>query len=98
MGYLFTATVLTPKQDKTTNNKYLMKNLSRIALFAFAAASFTFASCESKTAENVEDATEETIDAAGDELDEATTPSAGDTAIVQDQPVQDGVVDSTGTK
>ena len=75
-----------------------MKNLSRIALFAFAAASFTFASCESKTAENVEDATEETVDAAGDAIDDATTTSPGDTAVVQDQPVQDGVIDSTGTK
>ena len=75
-----------------------MKNLSKIALFAFAAASFTFASCESKTAENAENATEETIDAAGAELDSATTPSAGDTAVVQDKPVQDGLVDSTGTK
>jgi len=75
-----------------------MKNLSRIALFAFAAASFTFASCESKTAENAEEATEETIDATGDAIDDATTPSTGDTAVVQDQPVQDGIVDSTGTK
>ena len=75
-----------------------MKNLSRIALFVFAATSFTFASCDSKTAENAENATEETVDAAGAELDSATTPSAGDTAVVQDTPVQDGVVDSTGTR
>ena len=71
-----------------------MKNLSRIALFAFAAASFTFASCESKPAENAENTTEETGDAAGG----ATGDAAGDTAVVQDQPVEDGLVDSTGTK
>lgn len=75
-----------------------MKNLSKIALLAFAAASFTFASCDSKPAENAENAAEETVEAAGDEIDAATTPTEGDTAVVRDQPVQDGIVDSTGTK
>ena len=75
-----------------------MKNLSKVALLAFAALSFTFASCDSKPAENAGNAAEETVDAAGAELDSATTPSEGDTAVVRDQPVQDGVVDSTGTK
>lgn len=74
-----------------------MKNLSKSALLAFAVASFTFASCDSKPAENAENATEETIDAAGAEIDAATTPSEGDTAVVRDQPVQDGLADSTGT-
>ncbi|RDC61663.1 hypothetical protein [Adhaeribacter pallidiroseus] len=75
-----------------------MKNLSKIIVLAFAALSFTFASCNSKPAENAESATEGAVDAAGAELDSATTPTEGDTAVVQDQPVQDGVVDSTATK
>ncbi len=75
-----------------------MKNLSRIALFAFAAASLTFASCDSKKAENAEGAVEGAVDAAGAEVDSMATPTEGDTAVVQDQPVQDGVVDSTATK
>lgn len=72
-----------------------MKNLSKITVLAFAALSLTFASCNSKPAENAESATE---GAAGSALDSAATPTEGDTAVVQDQPVQDGVVDSTGTK
>lgn len=75
-----------------------MKNLSKITLLAFTALAFTFASCDSKPAENVENATEETMDDAAAELDSATTPSEGDTAVVRDQPVEDGVVDSTSTK
>jgi hypothetical protein len=75
-----------------------MKNLAKITLLAFAGLSLTFASCDSKPAENAESAAGETMDAAGAELDSATTPSEGDTAVVRDQPVQDGVVDSTGTK
>lgn len=75
-----------------------MKNLSKITILAFAALSFTFASCDSKKAENAENATEGAVDAVGSEIDEATTPTEGDTAVVQDQPVQDGVVDSTATK
>jgi hypothetical protein len=75
-----------------------MKNLSKITLLAFAAMSFTFASCDSKPAENAENATEETMDDAAAELDSATTPSEGDTAVVRDEPVQDGLVDSAGTK
>lgn len=75
-----------------------MKNLSKITVLAFATISFAFASCNSKPAENAESATEGAIDAAGAELDSATTPTEGDTAVLQDQPVQDGVVDSTATK
>lgn len=74
-----------------------MKNLSKITVLAFAALAFTFTACDSKTAENTENTTEGAIDAAGAELDSATTPTEGDTAVVQDQPVQDGVVDSTAT-
>ncbi|MGV3639833.1 MAG: hypothetical protein ACO1NZ_04885 [Adhaeribacter sp.] len=75
-----------------------MKNLSKITLLAFAALSFTFASCDSKPAENAENAAEETMNEAGAELDSATTPTEGDTAVVRDQPVEDGLVDSTSTK
>jgi hypothetical protein len=67
-----------------------MKNLSKLALLTFAVASFTFASCDSKPAENTENAVEEAVG-----NDEST--AEGDTAVVQDQPVQDGVVDSIGT-
>ncbi|QNF33561.1 hypothetical protein HUW51_12830 [Adhaeribacter swui] len=75
-----------------------MKNLAKITVLAFTALSFTFASCNSKPAETTENAVEGAADAAGAELDSATTPTEGDTAVVQDQPVQDGVVDSTATK
>lgn len=75
-----------------------MKNLSKIAVLAFAAFAFTFASCDSKKAENAESTVEGSVDAAGAELDSAATPSEGDTAVVLDEPVKDGVADSTGTK
>jgi hypothetical protein len=82
-----------------------MKNLAKITVLAFAALSFTFASCNSKPAENAEsaaggavDAAGTAVDAAGAELDSATTPTEGYTALVKDQPVQDGVIDSTATK
>jgi hypothetical protein len=75
-----------------------MKNLSKISLLAFAALSFTFASCDSKPAENAGNAAEETMDAAGAELDSATTPSEGDTAVVRDQPTEGVVDDTTKTK
>jgi len=71
-----------------------MKNLAKISVLAFAAISFTFASCESKTAGNVDGTTESTVDAAEAELDSVGTATEGDTATVRDQPVQDGVVDT----
>jgi hypothetical protein len=74
-----------------------MKNLTKIVLMGFAALAFTFASCESKPAEKAGDAAEETMDAAGAEIDSATTPSEGDTAVVRDQPTE-GVVDSMEKK
>lgn len=68
-----------------------MKNLSKIALLAFAAISFTFTSCgEKKADEGTETTTEAT--------EGTDTATEGDTAVVQDQPVQDGLVDSTATK
>lgn len=75
-----------------------MKNLFKMPVIALAAFTFIFAACDSKPAENVENATEETLDAAGAELDSATTPEAGDTAVVRDQPTNDGLVDSIETK
>lgn len=65
-----------------------MKNLSKIAVLAFAAISFTFASCGEKKADEGTETTTEATD----------TATEGDTAVVQDQPVQDGLVDSTATK
>ena len=75
-----------------------MKNLAKISVLAFAAISFTFASCDSKPAENAEEATESTVDAAEAELDSVGMATEGDTATVQDQPVQDGVVDTMKAK
>ena len=71
-----------------------MKNLAKISVLAFAAISFTFTACDSKPAENAEDATESTVDAAEAEMDSVGMATEGDTATVRDQPVQDGVVDS----
>ena len=70
-----------------------MKNLTKLTVLAFAAISFTFASCDTKTAENAEETTESTVDAAEAELDSVGMATEGDTAVVKDQPVQDGVVD-----
>lgn len=70
-----------------------MRNLTKLTVLAFAAMSFTFASCDSKPAENAEDATETTVDAAESELDSVGMATEGDTAVVRDQPVQDGVAD-----
>jgi hypothetical protein len=75
-----------------------MKNLFKITAIALVAITFTVAACDSKPAENVENATEETMDAAGAEMDSATTPAEGDTAVVRDQPTNDGLVDSIETK
>lgn len=98
-GLLFTCPGIKGKHCYyLTINKPNMKNLSKIALFVFAAASLTFASCDSKKAENAENAVEGAASDVAAEADSMATPSEGDTAIVQDQPVQDGVVDSTATK
>jgi len=70
-----------------------MKNLTKLTVLAFAAISFTFASCDTKTAENAEETTESTVDAAEAERDSVGMATEGDTAVVKDQPVQDGVVD-----
>jgi ABC-type oligopeptide transport system substrate-binding subunit len=75
-----------------------MKNLFKITAIALVAITFTVAACDSKPAKNVENATEETMDAAGAEMDSATTPAEGDTAVVRDQPTNDGLVDSIETK
>ena len=75
-----------------------MKNLFKMTVLAFTACIFTLASCDSKPVESVENATEETVDAAGAELDSAMTPAAGDTAVVLDEPTKDGLADSMDTK
>lgn len=72
-----------------------MKNASKLTLAAFAIAAFSFASCDSKPAETVESATEETVNEADNAMDEATTET--DTITVQDQPVQDGLGDKADT-
>ena len=75
-----------------------MKNLFKMPVIALAAFALIFTACDSKPAENAESATEETMDAAGEELDSATTPEEGDTAVVRDQPTEDGLVDSLETQ
>ncbi len=62
-----------------------MKNLSKLTLLAFAAISFTFASCggESQTAETTETETTESTATEGTEgtsADSATTTVEADTA------------------
>jgi hypothetical protein len=93
LGYFSLRTVLSQNR-----NKEIMKNLAKISVLAFAAISFTFASCNTKTAEKAEDATESTVDAADAELDSVGMATEGDTATVKDQPVKDGVVDSMKAK
>jgi hypothetical protein len=73
VGYLRATLVLRANQKQNLIKKSPMKNLSKIALFAFAAASFTFASCESKTTETT--TTEETTVEAT-EADTAATEAA----------------------
>lgn len=60
---------------------------------AAAALAFTFglASCESKTAQNVENTTESAVDEVGAEVDTALAPT--DTVTVKEEPVKDGVAD-----
>lgn len=66
-----------------------MKNLSKIALFAFAAVSFTFASCESKPAgeeATTEEHATEGVEAEGSMVEEAPADTTGveaDTAAQQ---------------
>jgi hypothetical protein len=75
-----------------------MKNMFKIPVIALAAFALIFTACDSKPAENAESATEETMDAAGAELDSAMAPEEGDTAVVRDQPTKDGLIDSIETK
>jgi hypothetical protein len=75
-----------------------MKNLFKMTALAFTACIFTLASCDSKPVEDAGNATEETMDAAGAEMDTAMTPAEGDTAVVRDQPTEDGLVDSIDNK
>jgi hypothetical protein len=79
LGYLRSALVLRANQKQNLIKKNPMKNLSKIALFAFAAASFTFASCESKPAENTT-STEETVEAAEGDSAATEAPAADTTA------------------
>ena len=60
---------------------------------AAAAFAFTFglASCESKTADKIENTTETAADELEAETDSALAPT--DTISVKDQPVKDGVAD-----
>lgn len=92
LGYLRCALVLRANQKQNLIKKKPMKNLSKIALLAFAAASFTFASCESKKTEETTTTTEETTveateaDTAATEAAPAdTTGAAADTAAAPAQ-------------
>ena len=75
-----------------------MKNLTKLSVMVFAVAAFAFTSCDSKKAENAESAVEETVDAAESKVEDATTATEGDTATLRDEPVKDGLVDTTATK
>ncbi|RNI23472.1 hypothetical protein EFB08_18210 [Rufibacter latericius] len=58
---------------------------------AMMALAFGFASCESKTAQNVENSAETAADEVAAEVDTALAPT--DTLTVKDEPVDDGVAD-----
>lgn len=66
-----------------------MKKVTQVAAAALVALSFGFASCESKTAQNVENTAEETVDEITAEADSL----AIDSIEVRDEPVKDGVAD-----
>lgn len=66
-----------------------MKKLPHVIAAALIAVSFGFASCESKTAENVETGTENAMDGVENAADEINV----DSIDVRDEPVQDGVAD-----
>jgi len=68
-----------------------MKKAPKVMAVAAMALAFGFASCESKTAQNVENSAESAADEIEAEADSALTPT--DTISVKDRPVQDGVAD-----
>ncbi|MBC3540523.1 hypothetical protein ACFSC6_11595 [Rufibacter sediminis] len=75
-----------------------MKKVSKGLAMALMALAFGFTSCESKTAQNVENTAESAADeisaeadSAFDDADAALTPT--DTLTVKDEPVNDGVAD-----
>ncbi len=57
------------------------------------ATAFGFASCESKTAQNVENTAESAAEDIAAETDSLLSPADTDTIKVQDEPVDDGVAD-----
>ncbi|ALI99233.1 hypothetical protein [Rufibacter tibetensis] len=68
-----------------------MKKGSKVLAAAALAVTFGFASCESKTAQNVENTAESAANEIEAEADSALAPT--DTISVQDEPVEDGVAD-----
>jgi hypothetical protein len=72
-----------------------MKKTSKILTAALIATAFGFASCESKTAQNVENTAESAADDIAAGTDSLLSPSDTDTITVRDEPVEDGVADKT---
>ncbi|GAB2551601.1 hypothetical protein [Rufibacter soli] len=68
-----------------------MKKVTSVMAAAALAFTFGLASCESKTAQNVENTTESAVDEVEAEADSAFTPT--DTVTVKEEPVKDGVAD-----
>ncbi|WP_125077794.1 hypothetical protein [Rufibacter latericius] len=68
-----------------------MKKVTKVMAAAMMALAFGFASCESKTAQNVENSAETAADEVAAEVDTALAPT--DTLTVKDEPVDDGVAD-----
>ena len=66
-----------------------MKKLTHVAAAALFAISFGFASCETKTAENIETGAENTMD----DIETAAEDVSLDSIEVRDEPVNDGVAD-----
>ncbi|RNI32564.1 hypothetical protein EFA69_04395 [Rufibacter immobilis] len=68
-----------------------MKKAPKILAAIVLAVAFGFASCESKTAQNVENAAESAAEEIETTADSALAPT--DTITVEDEPVKDGVAD-----
>ncbi|KAA3440685.1 hypothetical protein [Rufibacter hautae] len=75
-----------------------MKKASKVLAAAMIALAFGFTSCESKTAQNVENTAESAADEVSSAAEEVTAEAdsaltSTDTISVREEPVKDGVAD-----
>ncbi len=71
-----------------------MKKLSHVAAAALVAVSFGFASCDTKTGNEIEAGTENAMEGVENAAEEINV----DSIEVRDEPVRDGVVDKMDTE